>query len=228
MVQIDPNKPLPYHTRLDYDECYAKIVLETFFPERFVNLRIEDKPDLRCPDRSHGIEVTNAMPREEQEALRIGAMIPYVDSEQQEQKKAYLRSRGYDYTDYGMRHPQYIEPWFGIGNPPLKETNAKWCLAAFETKVKKLNSGNYAPLKQYDLFVYSEFLVKEWMQEQLLKELQAKNNGNVKYTCVYLLALDGIYAFDLTCRSVDKKETGKMLWGLPEAARRMVEEGENE
>ena len=46
MKKIEKNKPLPCHTRLNYDECYAKIILETFFPELFHNLEIKDKPDL--------------------------------------------------------------------------------------------------------------------------------------------------------------------------------------
>ena len=28
MVKIEKDRPLPRHTKLDYDECYAKIVLE--------------------------------------------------------------------------------------------------------------------------------------------------------------------------------------------------------
>ena len=31
MLKIEKDKPLPSHTRLDYDECYAKIILEKFF-----------------------------------------------------------------------------------------------------------------------------------------------------------------------------------------------------
>ena len=35
MAKIEKDRPLPSHTKLDYDECYAKIVLEKFFPDQY-------------------------------------------------------------------------------------------------------------------------------------------------------------------------------------------------
>ena len=60
---------MPRHTKLDYDECYAKIILEMFFPAKYQDLQISDRPDLRTKDGNIGIEVTSAIPQEEQEAL---------------------------------------------------------------------------------------------------------------------------------------------------------------
>ena len=47
MAIIEKDKPLPRHTRLDYDECYAKLVLEKFFPDEYKKLELSDRPDLR-------------------------------------------------------------------------------------------------------------------------------------------------------------------------------------
>ena len=41
------NKPLPDHTKVDYYECLAKLILEKMFPNEFENLEILDKPDLQ-------------------------------------------------------------------------------------------------------------------------------------------------------------------------------------
>ena len=67
MVAIDPGKPLPDHTKLDYDECCAKLTLEELFPERYAQLTLADKPDLQGQDV--GIEVTVANDPKMQEAL---------------------------------------------------------------------------------------------------------------------------------------------------------------
>ena len=77
MKKIEKNKPLPCHTKLDYDECYAKIILETFFPELFHNLEIKDKPDLIDTQHKIGIEVTNATSKKEREILSLSSRIKY-------------------------------------------------------------------------------------------------------------------------------------------------------
>ena len=67
MVVIDPNKPLPDHTKLDYDECCAKLILEELFSKRYGQLTLADKPDLQGD--GVGIEVTIANDPKMQEAL---------------------------------------------------------------------------------------------------------------------------------------------------------------
>lgn len=226
MVSIDPNKPLPPHTKLSYDECYAKVVLEEFFPEVFSGLLIADRPDLRCISGNHGIEVTSALPKDEQEALRIASCLPYRTVEQKARDIDYLARKGYKYTEYGMTHPPRHTWWFGFGYPPLEQTECKYVLQVFDNKVKKLNSGKYEKLTRYDLFIYSELLITDWMADKLLTELISRSTGESNYTNVYLLSLDGLYIFDLGKKCIEKVETGKRLWGLSEKARNMVEEGE--
>ena len=72
-MKIEKDKPLPDHTKLDYYECYAKIVLEDLFPDRYFNLILADKPDLQGYDV--GIEVTkaNGKNREELEGCWVTA-----------------------------------------------------------------------------------------------------------------------------------------------------------
>lgn len=53
-----------------FDEYFAKVVLEKCFPEKFTDLQISDKPDLRCGN-TIGIEVTNCMPTRVAEAFNL-------------------------------------------------------------------------------------------------------------------------------------------------------------
>ena len=53
-----------------FDEYFAKVVLERCFPEKFIDLQIADKPDLRCGTEI-GIEVTNCMPKKAVEAFKL-------------------------------------------------------------------------------------------------------------------------------------------------------------
>lgn len=71
MPKIDRDKPLPPHTKLDYYECYAKIVLEDLFPVFISELLLKDKPDLQDIRSQVGIEVTIAEISETIEAQRL-------------------------------------------------------------------------------------------------------------------------------------------------------------
>lgn len=53
-----------------FDEYFAKVVLERCFPEKFTDLQIADKPDLRSGSKI-GIEVANCMPKEAVEAFKL-------------------------------------------------------------------------------------------------------------------------------------------------------------
>ena len=66
-MKIEKDKPLPDHTKLDYDECCALLTLKELFPEQYSELILDDKPDLQ--GREVGIEVTIAGDRKHQEAL---------------------------------------------------------------------------------------------------------------------------------------------------------------
>ena len=56
--------------RKNFDEYFAKVVLEFCFPEKFANLQVLDKPDLQS-GQDVGIEVTNCMPKEVAEAFNL-------------------------------------------------------------------------------------------------------------------------------------------------------------
>lgn len=226
MVKIEKDRPLLRHTKLDYDECYAKIILEKFFPAKYQNLQISDRPDLRTKDGNIGIEVTSVIPQEEQEALALACEIPYIDEENQEKRIEYLKKKGYKYTKYGMSHPSRSYGWIGFNYSDIEQTFCSDFIHAVEEKIKKLNSGNYDLLSEYDLFVQSELYIEEWMQQKLIDKLCQLSIQQYNYKFIYLLALNGLFVFDVSTHKYSMKETGEKLWGLGTEARDMVEKGE--
>ena len=79
MKKIEKDRPLPGHTKLDYYECYAKIVLEEFFS--YNNLLLDDKPDLQDIQNSIGIEVTTAEEPKMLEAENLYLKLIYADED---------------------------------------------------------------------------------------------------------------------------------------------------
>lgn len=228
MAKIRENEPLPPHTKLSYDECYAKLILEKFFPNKYENLQLSDKPDLRDLKHNIGIEVTSAIPKEEQEALNLAAMIPYVDEQSQERRRRRLKKMGYRYTEYGMAHPPESYMYDGDFNVNIKDTPCKRFLEACEEKIRKLNSGNYADLERYDLYVYSEEVIDSWMIPKLIQAVSSINVGEKKYRYIYFVTLCEILVFDTEhdeCAGIDIAD-GRKLDGLGEKARKIVEAGE--
>lgn len=81
MNEIEKNRPLPSQTKLHYDECYAKFVLEYCYPERYGTLSVLDKPDLqnRCLDI--GVEVTTSASENFKAAESVACKLPYLSKD---------------------------------------------------------------------------------------------------------------------------------------------------
>ena len=65
-IIVDPNEPLPQALANEYWETSAKLILEHFFPKRFIDLSVDgERPDLR--NAEVGVEITSAENEESQE-----------------------------------------------------------------------------------------------------------------------------------------------------------------
>ena len=56
--------------RKRFNEYFAKVILENCFPNKFQNIEVSDKPDLRYNGNKIGIEVAYCMPKEVAEAFK--------------------------------------------------------------------------------------------------------------------------------------------------------------
>lgn len=226
MAIIEKDKPLPRHTRLDYDECYAKLVLEKLFPDEYKNLELSDRPDLRDKARNIGIEVTSAYPPHMQEALFIGADIPYRSEEEKKKGLNQLGKLGYEYTQYGMFSPRFSYTWAGNTYPDIEEALCAPVIEVVKKKLDKLNAGGYDELQQYNLFIQTEPRIDEWMPPKIMERLLTLSNREKRYAVIYVLAMKDLLIFDIESQAWTRLKTEKKLYGLCDQARVMVEEGE--
>ena len=177
MSKIESDKPLPSHTRLEYEEYYAKIILESLFPEEYKDLKIADKPDLVNETTNIGVEVTSAIPQKHREAVRFGSMIPYVSPEQAEHDKERMKQLEVEYQGGVQTWPSQSYSASDILKTPLLDV-----VLAFQNKVEKLKRGQYRQLKRYDLLIHSEV----WLVGgQASEVLEKKNVGSLVYASVF-------------------------------------------
>ena len=197
-MKIDRNRPLPAHTKYKYEECLAKIILEHLFPQRYIYLKIEDRPDLQDLTHQIGVEVTSAVPPEDREASSLWTSTVYMDDGPQKRRNIdRLAQLGVHYTG-GVQ----VWPSQGYQTDSL-ENSPYWALIqSFSEKIQKLNRGHYTELNQYDLFVHSELFIwpheAEFQLLRLLQKMTSQNNQRKQFTNVYLLGICALYIWDLT------------------------------
>ena len=171
-----------------FDEYFAKVVLEYCFPERFVDLKIADRPDLRYGDLI-GIEVTNCMPKEAVEAFNLwhraakqGEQTPPRIFERIEQLKDIVHLEG---NSLIWEQGSYMND--DINNSPIKEF-----IKAVGSKVERLNNSNanYEEMGSYELFVNSAIDVSTYNQIfAILKRTIELNNKPKKFDNIYLITI---------------------------------------
>ena len=196
-MKIDRNRRLPAHTKYKYEECFAKIILEHLFPQRYIDLKIEDRPDLQDLKHQIGVEVTSAVPPEDREASSLWTSTVYMDNGPQKMRNIdRLAQLGVHYTGGVQVWPSKSYQTDSLENSPY------WALIqSFSDKIQKLNQGHYAKLNQYDLFVHSELFIwpgEETLQlSRLLQEMISRNNRSKHFTFVYLLGIEKLSIWNL-------------------------------
>ena len=214
-MKIDKNKPLPDHTKLDYDECCAKLILEELFPERYSELTLADKPDLQGD--GVGIEVTTANDQRKMEIEKNWVKANNCDNENQ---KLYyierMKQLGFPYQGGILLWPPY--------SPEFELTKN-----AVETKISKLKNGNYKYFSRYELFLYTN----TWYCDTVIADAKTylfDENVSRYFKAVYVLSQGAdLHIFETLekChRNIiidNAKQTDRNI-----RARRMVEEGEED
>lgn len=200
-----------------FDEYFAKVVLESCFPKRFPELKIADKPDLRCGNEI-GIEVTNCMPKEAAEAFnlwhkveKLGENTPPRILERSEQLNDTVHFVG---NELIWEQGSYIND--DINNFPIKEFTK-----AVANKVKRLNSTNahYEEMGSYELFVNSFILIPHDQISAVLEELKSINNKPLKFDMIYLITNEQkLFIFDRTNETLQIKYLYNNLERMAERA----------
>lgn len=221
-MKIDRNQPLPAHTKLKYEECLAKVILEKLFPNRYGTLEIADKPDLRDTQHDIGSEVTSAGSSKDREADRLWTITNFMDeSEKKARSIDRLRQLGIEYTG-----GEQLWPAKSFCPSRFETSPAFHLFQAYRGKVQKLNQGHYVEMSEYDLFVHYywftwQYEPSSWMP--VLLEKMVKGNGNPRrFSYVYLLGFSAIYIWNLAGQSYKVIPKDNNFWHHSWDARELV------
>ncbi len=212
-TKIDKNKPLPEHTKLDYDECRAKLILEELFPNRYCYLDLADKPDLQ--GENVGIEVTIANDPKWQELLSNWVKANHCKNQKDyERRVGKMRESGVEYTGGTQVWPAF-RPTF------------EFIRKAIEKKIEKLEKGEYKHFGSYELFIFTDTYFFDYITEEAKNYLFNKSVSDY-YKTVYILSEETeLHIFDTEIGkyeiiNIDCSEQTKRNFH----ARRIVEETE--
>ena len=212
---IDKNKPLPPHTKLDYWECYAKIVLEELLPEKFTNLMLADKPDLQDNDGCLGVEVTRTENPKQVEAESLYSTLHYKNEKKKVHDIDRIEKLGARVHDGFMMGIKWSDNFGRINN-------------SIKTKCETIAKGDYEPFDEYHLFMFSPIYAVDYMLQEELQYLIAEDIVKF-YSVIYVLVPGGMYCFDLTTNEYTVFDIdSNMQHKQATKARQMVEEGEED
>lgn len=146
-----------------FNEYFAKIILENCFPNKFQNIEVSDKPDLRYNGNKIGIEVAYCMPNDVAEAFYcIERYEKAEDIPEKTLKKA--RKAGITVDEQGVL---WNQDSYG-DNIAIEKTPIRYFLDMVRQKVERLNSENadYADMKSYELFINSPITIPNWFKRE--------------------------------------------------------------
>lgn len=213
-MKINDDEPLPRHTKYSWEECYAKVVLEEFFKEKFKDLNIKDKPDLQNEVLSIGIECTVSIDKESIEAENLYSELTYGKSKNPDKCKERIKRLGGNITEYSMFESRTV--------------SLKSILGAVKTKLKKLNG------KGYKIFEKNYLLIRDciYIPNQQIQGLQysigiIQSKYPVEFDKIYILLnskLIELNMIDYTNKCIEFDSNTQ--YELAEKARNIVVEKE--
>lgn len=167
-----------------FNEYFAKVILENCFPNKFQNVEISDKPDLRYNEDEIGIEVAYCTPKEVVEAFNC--IDRYEKAEDIPEKTLEKAKRvGVTIDERGVL---WSQDSYG-DNMAIEKTPIRYFLDMVRKKVERLNSENadYADMKSYELFINSPITMPNWFKRETFQVLKNINNRKKQYDTIYLL-----------------------------------------
>ena len=82
-------------------------------------------------------------------------------------------------------------------------------------------------MNRYDLFIFADDVyIDEWMPSEVVKKLNTLSSNILNYTVIYLLVMNGIYAFNTILQRWEFCNTEGKLCELGDLAKQMVKDNE--
>ena len=177
------------------EEYFAKVVLESYFPELYVNLQVTDKPDLQDLTHNIGIEVTNAEPEKHQRLTSCWLKALYSQNVKVREKCKACMLQKDDVPFQGVVQNMgviYIEDLASI----IK--------TAFCKKLEKLQNKDFRKFQQNDLFILTEVIFSKLNFEDINSPddyldfmIQNNNRETNKFDFVYFKLVGSVCQFNL-------------------------------
>lgn len=167
-----------------FNEYFAKVILENCFSNKFQNIEVSDKPDLRYNGNKIGIEVAYCMPKDVTEAFNcIDRYEKAEDIPGKTLKKAKRAGVTIDEQGVLWNQDSYAD------NMVIEKTPIRYFLDMVRQKVERLNSktAGYAEMKSYELFINSPITMPDWFKGETFQTLKNINNRKKQYDTIYLL-----------------------------------------
>lgn len=177
-----------------YHEYLAKLILETFIPEKYKNLILSDRPDIRMGD-SYGIEVTRALYPGFAQASGVFGHIARKNINQVDNRHLALLK------DLGCR-PLVNDEGIVFGYVPNEAIwiNDGALKTAYQKKVKKYELAPL-PTARNDLFIYSP--MDDWLEEDLVKGFMCwvDDTGKCPFENVIVFEYSYLYTYHVKSKT---------------------------
>lgn len=210
-----------WHTKRKYDECFAKLILEEYFSDRYGDLQLQDKPDLFDVENNIGIEVVLAVDEKRNEAMTLWAKIPEKNPQQQKRAIERMKQLGEEYQG-GVQCWSSVEYPYDLSRSPLQ-----LFVKALVKKANLLNKNQYKECDRYDLFVNSSIYIQPELLSELFEQIKSINNKGKKYSFIYFYWQKTIVEFDFIHNKYSVSNDEKQA-ELVKHARELVYVGELE
>lgn len=222
--KIEDGQPLPDHTKLRYDECYAKVILEKCVPKFKDGLIIQDKPDLYHRMTDTGIEVTEAIDKKRQEMYNLYGKIVNNTNRDQSRNIDRLKQLGVDYNDKLQVWPT-VAYTKGLDSAPYNDL-----YNAIRIKEEKLNSGNIRSYKHNELIVLTELSFSIFDEYKISNKLyDCIKPFKIKFDVIYVVDRGSLFVYNFhETPFIQQMYIFHCQRSIAIEARKMVIEGEND
>lgn len=173
-----------------FREEYARQVLLSIYPEKYLKASIVDQPDIQNKIESIGVEVTGTMTQRlryglAQFATLYGKPISSITTKKKRQlEKHKVKVEANEQGDIRFIIPS---AFWGSGNDTKQ---------AYENKLVKLNSGKFSIFEENNLFLFAEFEEENEVQE-LINFVKEKENTKNKFDYIFLYTYNELYSITI-------------------------------